>query len=153
MVRAVMVLAGCAMTLASGPPGAPWGMPSGRAGALRPPGALPLRSPAAFAGILCASRLRGGGRKKDDSDSEDTDGVIGSKVSKSKTKASPAKAKKKAESDESDEVRNPGALASFVSRAPRVVLSCLLTHAVPWAGVGRIWWQRRLRRRGRGRGP
>ena len=61
MVRAVMVLAGCAMTLASGPPGAPWGMPSGRAGALRPPGALPLRSPAAFAGILCASRLRGGG--------------------------------------------------------------------------------------------
>jgi len=125
----LVIAVGAGLARAAGPP-AQWMGPPGRfAGHHRPHDPRALRPPAACAFVHfslppgplgipgasctdgdCVDRLRGGGRKQEDDGSDDSDGVIGSKVGKSKKKPTPAKAVKKAESEDSGEsepVRSP----------------------------------------------
>ena len=140
----VITLAGAGLARAAGPP-AQWMGPPGRvAGHPRPPGARVLRPPAACAfvhfsllpgplgipGASCTDgewvgRLRGGGRKQEDDGSDDSDGVIGSKVGKSpKKKPTPVKAAKKADSEESHEVREAGEGETKALDRPQMGQAC-----------------------------
>jgi hypothetical protein len=132
----LVIAVGAGLARAAGPP-AQWMGPPGRvAGHPCPPGARAFRPPAACADPLgipgasctdgeCVGRLRGGGRKQEDDGSDDSDGVIGSKVGKSpKKKPTPVKAAKKAESEESQEVREAGDGAIKALDRPRMGQAC-----------------------------
>ena len=178
----VITLAGAGLARAAGPP-AQWMGPPGRvAGLPRPPGARALRPLSACAFVHfsplpgplgipgasctdgeCVGRLRGGGRKQEDDGSDDSDGVIGSKVGKSpKKKPTPAKAAKKAKSEDSGEsepvrslslpppptVLNPHSSSTHTPAADHVRQEYYRAEG-QGLGIGRPWkalWRCRRRR-------
>ena len=178
----LVIAAGAGLARAAGPP-AQWMGPPGRvAGLPRPPGARALRplsacafvhfsllpGPLGIPGASCTDgelvgRLRGGGRKQEDDDSDDSDGVIGSKVGKSpKKKPTPAKAAKKAKSEDSGEsepvrslslpppptVLNPHSSSTHTPAADHVRQEYYRAEG-QGLGIGRPWkalWRCRRRR-------